>query len=563
MSYKHDEYLVQLVENFEKLLEERRCRVRQEMMKYRMEMEAEFKMKMKSFVFQSIMSLRQKVNESNRRLKSISKENDRPASPVENKTCSNDVSKSMAIVQDKLQQRNDDVINRSLMISEMSLRGEERKTDDEFKGKWHSWFTFEQKQNESIDNMYNGTKGSIETGTYDVRNETESIENLSNGKKGSIKNGKRDVRNETESMIDPKFLESNVVGINCTDSDDASPSLDSSSYSIETVITDECLMSQIEKNTSEEFSVVTGNNFTKNNRMQTVEGRHLEAEADNSNDVTETWSYHEKYDDTADITTTTTTTTATTPNCDWHQNKDDGLSLSNLLVNSSAESALSEIEASLPLGDILNMQSKMATHLDTKYDEESARYIGIETSVNEEALRDVGMEATDEQWNGRQAFHSLEMELQEKENIHNDNADTSNKSSLFLPNIYNFGFSPRSPSKYRKFKSERESRKNSQKGNTLDISMDQIQERENKPLTNSDSDDLWLVTPLAAIQSSRTEDHENDINSAENLVFVYDTENQENEPTSVKGMKDKTNLEKQYEVKKKAKSRIPVKIKKA
>jgi len=81
-----------------------------------------------------------------------------------------------------------------------------------------------------------------------------------------------------------------------------------------------------------------------------------------------------------------------------------------------------------------------------------------------------------------------------------------NNRGFAISNVPTFGFSPRSPSKYRKFKSDREIRRNTLKENAL--------ENEKKLLNEFDCDDSWLVTPMEASAPKVGKQREIKINEA-------------------------------------------------
>ena len=546
-----DDYFLKLVENFEKLLDERRCRVRQEMMKCRIEMEAEFKLKMKNFAFQSIMNLRQKVNESNRKLKDICSENNRRISQLEIQKYPID-----AIFTENCRSDMRGKEGGTLLKKETNLRDEKMKINNEVTRNCHSSFAMESKDNERYESLCS-PESSNEEMNYNVRKLEKANNVMKKIKRDSSE--KQEIENGQESIIDPIFLERNTMDEfwnQWSDSDDVTSCFESNSNSTET---NSHLFNLIEKDNNDIIAnQLEGNNdnFKMNNNIEIIEDVHCEG-AEQDNAITKDGIGHFEFVDETVRPTGTTTTTIRENECQDKEIENPLLQIS--LFNSSAESAQSETEGSLPLRDeeLLNMQSQMVTNL--------------ETIFNEESITDVGTETTPEKTNQSDESFNVILELKDKEieesNIHNTN-------NLSTPNNFTFGFSPRSPSKYKKFKSDREIRKNIRKETVSEVSLLRRKERDGKPLDLSGShiDDLWLMMSSGETQFvEETDSGENEIDNRNTSISIYE-ENNDEEDNDEEGCNDKEKMKdgkeaedkftvvKQTEVKKKHKSRIPVKI---
>ena len=565
-----EEYYLQLVENFEKLLEDRRCKVRQEMMKFRIEIETEFRLNMKNLAFQSMMNLREKIYESKRKINNIAKENEKKIMKIgngmlldneEGEEHCQDLSKKREC--DKCDVKKKKVKN--LLKTEASLENEMMKNEGRLRQLTILTKNVDDKRSNENDSYEN--EGNSFSNTWEMDN---LLKELNDSNKGIQKYGmydkvyreEIDMENSStqESILDPKFLErsinDNVLPGKreaLKDSDEFSSCFESSSSSVETIV---------------------ANNDQNNSIENMMKGIWIDGKIPLSVE-----SRYKKEEEQANISITSDEYSVGTDGALTEKEKTEegtvkldlnesitGLnkrtSLSDLMLNSSAESGLSGKEVNLPLSeaDFLNIKTPIVKHFEVILNEKTNQ------NIKETKAGKTGIDT--------KATHNYTSDLEESRT--GINKEIQNANCLYASNNLEFGFSPRSPSKYKQFKHDREIRKNMKQEKKAMTKAKHYRTRESMDVENDefDSDDLWLVTPLQSpwIESpfltKQGDDDTNVINKADNFVFTYDenihvenykekSENGESHDLKI----DNSNHWKTMKNKEQRKSKIPVKIK--
>lgn len=562
-SFESD-YFVKLIGNFEKLLEDRRCKARQEMMKCRIEMETEFKFNMKNAAFHSLMTLRSKVYESTRKIKNINKEIDRRIEKMDTKESTKP---------DTLQnaEKNAEIMAiKSFKTKGKELNDQHMTSNQVYKTRNDEANLFMQEQKDSKLNFF-------AFNSCEMSNEPEVFEQFEVMDEAIVMKTKNEINEDQKnekmqnSLLDPKFLEKSLdnkvidwpLKSNYSTESNESTSLSESSFNdvylnmkksdeIDSIcdIFGATSPPDNDKNVGneEETEKISIEDRTGGCSFATM-GPENEKQSKHQISLNDKTTENKTVIDVAANGIRAIAETRMAFNPEENEGKmDESSSCNTSIFNLKAEDSLSGTEIKFPISEE-EMQAMKRIDLDEQSFEKSRV---VDTGCNSKAKK--GSNASDN-------LRYLECE----NNCHD---------SLHLPNVIDIAYSPRNPSKYYKFKIEREKRKHPNKINDLRQSESKQSVIEDSlanslkilPQSADDSDDLWLVTPLENPWSPFT--YMNNSGNDDELRFSYDT-NTSKTDENIKGIlfdesmnnneegREKSEMREGQKLKQK--SRIPVK----
>lgn len=567
------DYFAHLIENFEKLLDERRYKARQQMLKCRVEMEIDFKTNMKNASFQSIMSLRERLHESKKRIKNIGKEiyfkidnmdsvnsldEERSTGKLETTSTGFEKCNKKQDIDNETKEENKSILN-AWKCDDLEYLAEIVKPETIIHENMEELFVPLELNDWEV-------KDAIER---ERKNETTILRNVSGNKKQG-------------SLLDPMFLEKSFISKMkknkpslLTDSDESSSFLENSSFSADTQENDMDGCNSMKNKRSGLADVCSDSRNGKNENM--LERKTLEETKDSEKEGSARMVNYEKSDpDTTKHSSKSRKVDTDITIENQYEKGNDEIEAATAIIqqikqgnevcrnpllnasslNSSADSGENAAEASLPFNEE-ELWEKVKC-VEEEYGKESIRgsvnnneknyqklsWLFDSTGSNDDFTRDA-----------------------KKRQGGNDQSEDVRKRNIPVAGATPFGFSPRSHSKYKQFKVEREMRRNEQNGilrtESKMITQEPIEEQPNSSteITYSDSEDLWLVTPFASqspyLQSPIIKYLENE----GSLKFTYgENINMKMEKDAVNGGKKIIHQQQGYEKKKERRSKIPIKI---